>query len=151
MMKTLFLQKQQYIQVVTTDDFTFSADKASEVHRKMDKHNMIEEIAKCCQIVAQLLGLRMKLYHRANTICGTPPSQLDCNTILPFMAGLEDCTQLPDMKVMDALLNPLYQSHYQMIETSQLTKKTVLGWERRTACQNHLVLRNHQGHCKSGY
>ncbi len=93
--------------MVTTDDFTFTADKASEVHQEMDKHNMIEEIAKCCRIAARLLGLRMKLYQRANTFCRTPPSQLDCNTSLPFMAGLEDCAQLPDMKVMDALLNPL--------------------------------------------
>jgi hypothetical protein len=40
------------------------------------------------------------------------------------MAGLEDCTQLLDMKVMGALLNPLYQSHYQMIEAGLLTKNS---------------------------
>jgi hypothetical protein len=54
----------------------------------------------------------MKLYQRTNTIHGTPPSQLDCDASLPFMARLEDCTQLPDMKVMGTLLNPLYQSHW---------------------------------------
>jgi hypothetical protein len=122
-MKPLFVQKRQYTQVVTTDDFVFTADEASEVHRKIDKHNMIEEIAKCCRIAAQLLGLCMKLYQKTNTIHGTPPSQIDCNTSLPFTAGLENCTQLPDMKVMGALLNPLYQSHYQMIEAGLLTKK----------------------------
>jgi hypothetical protein len=43
-------------------------------------------------------------------------------TLLPFMTGLKDCKWLLDMKVMGALLNPLYQSHYQMIEASLLTK-----------------------------
>jgi hypothetical protein len=52
MMKPLFVQKCQYTQVVTTDDFIFTADEASEVHQKVDKHNMIEEIAKCCRIAA---------------------------------------------------------------------------------------------------
>ena len=39
------------------------------------------------------------------------------------MAGLKDCTELPDMKVMGAFLNPLYQSDYQMIEAGLLTEK----------------------------
>jgi hypothetical protein len=52
MMKPLFLQKRQYTQLVMADDFVFTADEASELHWKMDKHNMIEEIGKCCQIAA---------------------------------------------------------------------------------------------------
>ncbi len=58
----------------------------------------------------------IKLYQRVNTIHGTAHSKLDCDTSLPFMAGLEDCTELPDMKEMGAFLNPLYQSDYRMIE-----------------------------------
>ena len=65
----------------------------------------------------------MKLYQRVNTIHGTAHSKLGCNTSLPFMAGLKDCTELPDMKVMGAFLNPLYQSDYQMIEAGLLTEK----------------------------
>jgi hypothetical protein len=74
MMKPLFVQKRQLTQVVMTDDFMFPADEASEMHQKMDKHNMTEGIVKCHQIAAQLLGLHMKLYQRMNTIHGTPPS-----------------------------------------------------------------------------
>ena len=84
---------------------------------------MIEEIATCCRIAAQLLGLCMKLYQTVNTIHGTAHTKLDCDTSQPLMAGLKDCTELPDMKVMGAFLNPLYQSDYQMIEAGPLTEK----------------------------
>jgi hypothetical protein len=48
------------------------------------------------------------------------------------MAGLKDCTELPDMKVMGAFLNPLYQSDYQMIEAGLLTKKNSTGLEKKS-------------------
>jgi len=63
----------------------------------------------------------MKVFQRVNTIHQTDGSILDVDTNAPFMAGLEDCSCLPDMKVMGALLNPLYQNERRMIAAGLIT------------------------------
>lgn len=65
---------------------------------------MIDEIDRCRRIAGRQLGLRMKVFERVNTIHGTSAGDtLDVNINSPFMAGLGDCSRLPDMKVIGAL------------------------------------------------
>jgi hypothetical protein len=68
----------------------------------MKEHTMIEAIAKCCCIARRQLGLHMNLYQRVIAIHGTASSELDGDINLHFMARLDNCLQLPDMKMMGA-------------------------------------------------
>ena len=101
----------------------FDMEQPSRKYRDMDEHTMIVEIDRCRRIAGRLLGLRMKLFERVNTIHGTPHKTLDTDIDSPFMAGLEDAAQLPDMKVMGALINPLYQNEIRMVTAGLLTTK----------------------------
>ena len=47
--------------MVTADDFIFKVNQGSEVHRQLDEHDTIEEIAMCRRIGDRLLSLHMKL------------------------------------------------------------------------------------------
>jgi hypothetical protein len=101
----------------------FDMEQPLRKYRDMDEHTMIVEIDRCRRIAGRLLGLRMKLFERVNTIHGTPHKTLDTDIDSPFMAGLEDTAQLPDMKVMGALINPLYQNEIRMVTAGLLTAK----------------------------
>ncbi|KAL7481645.1 hypothetical protein ACHAW6_007325 [Cyclotella cf. meneghiniana] len=77
----------------------------------MEEHLMLECIRLCCCLAARLLSLRMGFFKRVSTILST------C-----FMAGLENKKCLSKIKILGALLNPLYQSKSCMIEGGLCTE-----------------------------
>jgi hypothetical protein len=115
------VQEREMNQVVLSNDFMFSLDEASLKYRAMEEHEMRDEIALCRRIAGRVLGIRMKVFERVNTIQKKNGTDIDIDTSQPFMAGLQTSSRLPDMKVMGALLNPLYQNDLRMIDAGLLT------------------------------
>lgn len=89
-------------------------------YRDMDEHEMVED--DLCRCIAGChLGLLMKLYKRVTTLHATEPNHAcDDNITASFLARIENHSHLPDMKVMGALLHPLYQNSLQLIAVRYL-------------------------------
>ena len=81
-----------------------------------------------------LLRVHLKMVDRNNTITGISKNMnAECDQLL--MAGLVSSSELPDMKIMGAVLNPLFQCDASMVEAGLCTwkqfqagKELLLGW-----------------------
>ena len=119
---TFSSQKRELNQLVIEDCFELPFNEASDKYHEMEEHSMLECIRLCRCLAARLLGLRMGFFKRVSTISRRDNQDLDTDINTSIMAGLEDKKCLSEIKIMGALLNPLYQSKSRMIEGGLCTE-----------------------------
>ena len=83
---------------------------------------MMEEIAITRRVAARILGVRLRLFERVKTFNKTSTAELDADVKASFMAGLVEAEELHEIKIVGALLNPLYQNEARMIAGGLCTK-----------------------------
>jgi hypothetical protein len=88
----------------------------------MTSHEMVDDILICRRLAGRLLGLRLGFYVRCNTIKKMANDVCDTDFDKHFMCGLEHSKKLNDMKIMGALIHPLYQSKKRMIDAGLCTE-----------------------------
>lgn len=89
----------------------------------MTQHDMLPDIARCRHLAWRHLSLRLKVFERVQTIAGQSSEELDADIGASLMAGLVPCGKtLPSMKIMGAIINPLYQSPKKMLAAGLVTQ-----------------------------
>ena len=77
-------------------------------------------IRKAQRIAWRLLRLRLGFVKRIETISASS-KELDDDITLPLMRGLMDVDELPEMKIMGCILNPLCQREEDVVDTKLCT------------------------------
>ena len=116
-------KKRELNQIVIDDSFMLPTTELAEKYSELEEHVMLDSISLCRRLAGRLLGLRMGFYKRVSTLNKRHNQDLDTATAASFMADLEDKIHLGDMKIMGALLHPLYQTKACMIEGSLCTEE----------------------------
>ena len=116
-------QNRELNQVVVRDDNILPSDKTAEKYREMNEHEMMEEIVRARRVAARILGVRLGFFGRVSTFNKTLTAKLDANVKAPFMAGLYEPAEIHEIKIMGALLHPLYQNPDRMEAAGLCTKQ----------------------------
>ncbi len=103
-------------QIVINDSFMLSTIELAEKYSELEEHVMLGSISLRRHLAGCPLGLRMGFYKRVSTLKKWDNQDLDTDTAASFMTGLEDKKHSGDMKIMGALLHPLYRTKARMIE-----------------------------------
>ncbi|KAL7526373.1 hypothetical protein ACHAXR_001456, partial [Thalassiosira sp. AJA248-18] len=117
------LTKRELNQVVTQGSYFFPNNKWSAKYREMDEHTVEDEVQVCRRIASRVLGVRLGFFRRITPIHNRSSHDLDSDLTASSMAGLDDCHRLNDMKIMGAILNPLYQSDLRMVAAGMCTQE----------------------------
>ena len=96
-------------QVVMKDKFVFNNNEFTEELSLMSRLTQQDEIALCRRLAARYLQLRMNLARRCGTV-NAPSVALDNKIKSKVMADLEHCEELMPIKIMAAIIQPLFQN-----------------------------------------
>jgi hypothetical protein len=117
------LTKRPKNQLVTADDFLMPKNEHTKIYEACSDHEMIEEVGTARRLSWRLLALRLKLVKRVNTVSGSKSTELDNDLSASLMAGLENAPELNEMKILGALINPLFQCGPRMIDAGLCTEE----------------------------
>jgi hypothetical protein len=107
------LTNPQRNQLVKVDGFQF--DNCSYESKYEAVHSMMKGIEVARRAAFRLLSLRLGYVERHNTIVRASNHEIDKDLRRGIMSGLVDVAKLPEIKIMGAIVNPLFQSKSRMI------------------------------------
>ena len=110
-------------QVVVQEDYVLPTDEAAEKFEDMTEHEMMEEIVRARRIAARIFGVRLGYFERVKTFNKTSTAELDMNVKAAFMASLVEPDEIHEIKIIGALLHPLYQNEDRMIAGGLCNKR----------------------------
>ena len=68
-------------EVVLRNMFHFQDSNEGKMYEDMEEHSMNDEIVRCRCIAGCLLGLRLRLFQRVNTVNKTTSQELDTESV----------------------------------------------------------------------
>jgi hypothetical protein len=111
-------------QVVTYESHSFFSEKNPHAakYSQMETHDMKESINLARHLAWQLLSLRFHFIKQVNTLTTKNIIKYDTDISAPMMANHSHRKKIPDMKIMGALIHPLFQSKPRMIDARLCTR-----------------------------
>ena len=103
--------------------YVFPDTEEGRKYQELEDHTVVDEVRLARRIAGRQLGKRLKLYKKVNTLHKTKTDEYDADLTSKFMAGLEHSKKLSDIKIMGALLNPLYQNGERMVDAGLCTQE----------------------------
>ena len=113
---TFSSQQHELNQLVIKDCIELPFNEGSDKFNEIEEHSMLECIRLCRRLEARLIFLCRRLFKRFSTFSRWDNQDLDTNIGISLMAGLKDKKCLSKIKIMGAVLKPLYQSKSCMID-----------------------------------
>ena len=105
---------------------------------KFTHHTMVHEINLAQRLGCRILRKRLVYSENVNTISGRSSHEHDTDILQSLSEGLQNYQYINDMKIVGAILNPLFQCDEIMIKAGLYTKeKFQAGKEELLDCMAH--------------
>ena len=100
----------------------FEENNRTAKYDKFTQHTMIHEICLDCRLGWRIIRKRLVYAENVNKISGHLSNKYDTDILQSLPADLHNCQYINGMRIVGAIINPLFQCDERMIEAGLFTK-----------------------------
>ena len=116
------LSNRPFNQLVERKGFTLYHGNIEDAAKIKGKHEMRNEISVARRVGFRHLGVRLLFFQRMDTDDNNDINNLDADITAELMEGLVDSPSLPEIKIMGAIIHPLFQNEARMVGSGLCTE-----------------------------